>query len=227
MSSDRVNILIGIGQLVFALLVFLGMDAAWFRRMIPIDRDRLILIFLMGGFAFSGYGLYRTFTTQAVRPENVEPLVRAWMDAFSFGVKKLPDSQSYFAYEVVLQNNVPLGIARTKDHPHYLTLFAKVSISDEHKAVLQKYSAIEWEKFALKLRLEAAKNRIATNFETPLTFPIQKRLPITPGLTEADLLDAIAEINYAAIVVRDTITLLLDPKFTQPSSIPDKGASPP
>lgn len=72
MSSTQLNLLIAAGQLLFALLVFLRIDVTIFHRKPKrgikdvttpgrgFTRDKLVLILIVGGFAFSGYAFYRT-----------------------------------------------------------------------------------------------------------------------------------------------------------------------
>src|SRR2546423_1724050 len=75
MSGEQVNILIGIGQLLFAALVFFRIDAKALKRKGSladitfepkrrITRTKVIALLIAGGFAFSGYGFYRTLAQQ-------------------------------------------------------------------------------------------------------------------------------------------------------------------
>jgi hypothetical protein len=75
MSGEQVNMLIGTGQLLFAALVFFRIDAKALKRKGSladitfepkrrITRTKVIALLIAGGFAFSGYGFYRTFATQ-------------------------------------------------------------------------------------------------------------------------------------------------------------------
>jgi hypothetical protein len=60
MSPENWSLLIGLGQLIFAILLFLNIDKAYVIKRIPNIRFRsaAIYILIVGGFAFSGYGFY-------------------------------------------------------------------------------------------------------------------------------------------------------------------------
>lgn len=60
MTSENLNLLIGAGQLLFALLLFLGIDRKFVVERIPNIRIRSawLLVLIFGGLAFSGYGFY-------------------------------------------------------------------------------------------------------------------------------------------------------------------------
>jgi len=229
MSSERINILIGAGQLLLGFLLWLGLDVAGLKKISPmIHTSTLIGFLLIGGLAFSTYGFYRTFKPQDVTPENIEPKIRQWLDSFGLGTRKISEPTCFFAFEVTAVTGIPIAVLRTKSHSHYITLASKIGIGPEHKAAFKKLSESEKNEFIRRIRLEAAKAKIAyspdANFET---LTIEKRLPITNAFSEADLLDGISEINFSAIVVIDTIAAQLERDVKQPSPTPNTSASPP
>jgi len=59
-TTENLNLLIGVGQLLLALLVFLNIDKEYVKTRIPSIRIRSAAIYLLiiGGFAFAGYGVY-------------------------------------------------------------------------------------------------------------------------------------------------------------------------
>src|ERR1043166_3571407 len=76
MSLAQIAVLIGVGQLVFAALLFLRVDVRTFRRtptssdvsqrsQRKTTRDKVIAVLIAGGFAFSGYAFYRTLGQRA------------------------------------------------------------------------------------------------------------------------------------------------------------------
>ena len=76
MSLPQITVLIGVGQLVFAALLFLRVDVRTFRRKTTsanisrtpkrkTTRDKIIAVLIAGGLAFSGYAFYRTLGQRA------------------------------------------------------------------------------------------------------------------------------------------------------------------
>ena len=82
--------------------------------------------------------------------------------------------------------------------------------------------------FVRRLRLEAAKAKIAYSFDMNAgNITIEKRLPITNTFSESDLIDGFSEVNFSALVVIDTAASLLEePNVKQPASTPNTEASP-
>jgi len=62
------------------------------------------------------------------------------------------------------------------------------------------------------MRLECGRSKIEYHSNKKLEFVcIHKQLPITPDLTEAHLINSISEVNFAAIVVMETVNGLIKP----------------
>jgi hypothetical protein len=111
MSSERINLLIGAGQLLFALLLWLGLDVAGLKKLSPmIHTSTLVGIFLIGGLAFSAYGFYRTFKPPDITPENIEPKIRQWLDSFGLGTRRMSEPKCFFAFEVTAVTGVPIAV---------------------------------------------------------------------------------------------------------------------
>jgi hypothetical protein len=163
-----------------------------------------------------------------ITPENVQPRVRQWLDAFNLGNRQLPpDPQWDFGYEVTLQTGVPILVVRARNHPHYLTLLCRIDLGPDHRSAYQGLSEREQHRLRHGVRLEAAKSKIAYDADpTWDSLTIEKRIPITNDLTEAYLLDSLGEINFAAIVIIETIVSFLE-SVTQRSPDSGMGASPP
>jgi len=71
MSNEQVNILIGAGQLLLAVLLFFGVDATFLRKIMPINAHPVIIgTLLIGGLVFSGYGFYRTLHKSSTKDWN-------------------------------------------------------------------------------------------------------------------------------------------------------------
>lgn len=85
MWTTLLFIIIGSGQLVFAALDFFGITSKHFRRKETLadvtlspsrtmTRPKLVLVLIVGGFAFSGYGFYRTFDQSKNKPAATSPV---------------------------------------------------------------------------------------------------------------------------------------------------------
>ena len=221
MSSERINILIGAGQLLLALLLWFGLNVAGLKKISPVIHTSTIIgTLLIGGLAFSAYGFYRTFKPPVITPENIEPKIRQWLDSFSLATRKLSHPASYFYFEVKGETGIPIAIIRTKEHSRYITLICNVEIGPEHKPLFDKLSSSEKEQFLRRLRLEAAKAKITYSLDRDAgKVIIEKRLPITENFTDADLIDGISDVNFSALIVIDTIvTLLRQPDVKPPTN---------
>jgi len=171
----------------------------------------LFSVILVWAVIASVYLAPRKPESSAITPENVEPAIRAWLDAFGLGTRKLTESAMHFAYEVRTHTGIPVAVLRTRGHPHYITLISKIEMAAGHKVVFDRLTEPEKAEFGRKLVLEAAKAKIA--YETDATFEkltIEKRIPITAELAEANLIDGIGEITFAALVMIATIAQSLE-----------------
>lgn len=215
-----------IGWLV-SVLVFFGLDAktignAWQ----AMSAHYIFAIAAAAFFLVFVAALYYLWKNSRITPEGIEPKIRQWLDSFSLGTRKISNPTTYFAFEVRGQTEVPIAVLRTKEHPHYITFVFKIHLGSEHKPLFDKLSPPEKDQFVRRLRLEAAKARIAYSFDRDAgNLQIEKRLPITNNFTEADLIDGISEVNFSAIIVAETMVSLLE-QGVKPDSTPDKTASP-
>ena len=216
---------------MLGLLLWLGLDVAGLKKFSPmIHTSTLIGFLLIGGLAFSGWGLYRTFRPRAITLENVEPYIRDWLDGFHIGTRRLEEASFHFAFEVTLQSGITVAIVRTRDRPNYIIFSSRLTLTPEQKVSFDKLSEQEKESFIRELRLEGAKAKISFSLDRQSNIiTIQRQLAITDALSEADLLGSIDEANFSAIVMIDTIEFALKRRqeIKQPPPTPDTGASPP
>ncbi len=78
MSTDQWSLVIGGGQLLVALLIWAGLDMKAIRKLWPdvkemnLSRSKLILVLILGGLVFSGYGFFqsRVVTHALPAPES-------------------------------------------------------------------------------------------------------------------------------------------------------------
>jgi len=231
MSEKWNSLCIVLGGIASLLIIlgFFGVDVALLKRISQEMKMQYILltIGLLISLSVLGAGLYSKLSSSKITPVNIEPSIRQWLDAFGLGTKKLSEPSCFFAYEVTLQTGIPIVVLRTRQHPHYITLASKIGFGPEHKAEYDKLSELGKQQFMRRLRLEAVKVKTAYSFDANVdTLMIERRLPITNNFSEADLIDGLSEINFSAIIVLDTMVSELELDAKQPSSTPDKGASP-
>ncbi len=192
---------------VVAMLGFFGIDAksigkAWQ----AMSAHYVFAILAAAFFLIFIIALYYLWQNSRITPENIEPRITEWLDAFGLTRQKLSEPSCHFAYRIIAQTNVPLVILRTRDHDRYLTLIANVSFTPEEKTLFDNLEESKKEEFIREMRLEAAKAKIATSLDrASYIWTIERRVPITANLTEADFIGNISEVNYSVLIMIDTI----------------------
>jgi hypothetical protein len=211
---------------VVTMLGFFGVDAKALAQ--NMSTHYILLIAAIVFFLIFVWGCQYLWKSSRITPGNVHIKIREWLDAFALSVKKVSDPVCHFSFEVTTAVGIPLVIVRTKEHDQYITLAAKIEVSPPHKALFDQLPDIEKARFLHELSVEGAKARIAFSSVPGFGFvTIDKRIPITVTLTEADLLEGIGEINFSVIVIRGTIALALERRdIRPPSPTPDTAASP-
>ena len=145
-----------------------------------------------------------------ITPENSEAYVRRWLDAFELGTTKVVDPNVYFGFGITSKDGGPLNVARTKKHDHYLTIASIMVLGPEHRSAFDKLLEAEQAQILKGLTLEMSKAKIGYAIEPPLKqIFLEKRVPITSNLSEAEFISAIQDLNFAQILVNTTIDLEL------------------
>jgi hypothetical protein len=177
--------------------------------------------------------LHRTSSEESVviTPENVESMVRRWITEFNVTNTPLhlTDPPNYFAIQVNPLPQNPITLIHTRAHADYLTVFSVLTISPPHKRLYDALSAEARAEFLQKLRIEIARARIlCTTDDSFSSIQIEKLVPITTSLKEGEVIQAIQDMNYALILLRDVVVLELNhaQTTTQPSPVPDTATSP-
>lgn len=158
-----------------------------------------------------------------ITPDNVQNHVRQWIDSFSLehGITTWP--QWHFGFRVTF-GRVRVFVVRTTAHGNYLTLIARIGgIPTQQRQAFERLSPQERTQFFGELALETARAKIAFNSDPNLAvIQIEKRIQITPELTESDLMQGLQEINFSATIIWSTIALRLgqQPELPPPSSMP-------
>ncbi|PYK51878.1 MAG: hypothetical protein DME20_00540 [Verrucomicrobia bacterium] len=206
-----------VGWLV-SMLLFFGFDAKTIGKAWQTMSTHYVFAIVSAVFFLIFVGaLYYLWKNSRITPENVEPRIREWLDAFSLGTRKLTEPAHHFAYEVMAHTGIPLVVLRTREHPRYITLFSKIGLGPKHMDLLNKLSQSDRARFKGELILQAAKAKIG--YQADSTFEnvtIEKRLPITSDLSEANLMDGISEIHFSALVIINTIALTLETRNANP-----------
>lgn len=191
-------------------LAFFGINARTVR-----DQMSAHYLFLLGAVAFTalfGYGVNLWWKSSRVTPENVKHKVRQWTDAFGFPSRFLNDEKLHFGLQVELPSRIHVAIRRQKDRPSYLMLIHRICTSDKQRELFGKMPPEAQESVLRTIRLECGRSKIESHWNKKLEFVcIHKQIPITPNLTDAHLIDGISEVNFAAILVMETLSGLLKP----------------
>jgi hypothetical protein len=186
------------------------------------------------GIAFSltlsGIGFYRSshIGEGIVTPQNIEAKVRQWLDEFNITSGKVNDDHAFFNYSATKEGTPPTTIAIEKEHPKYLTMASRITLSKEDQASYEKLSEQQKTEFRMLLGAELAKAHIgsAPDFSAGFILTVLTRIAITPDLNEADFYRGMDQVNYGFILANNTIELFLA-RSRQPSPTPDTAASPP
>jgi hypothetical protein len=194
-------------------LVSSGIDVKAVERAWSVMSTHYVLAVLsVAFFVIFAVASYYLWQNSRITPENVEPRIREWLDAFSLGTRVLNEPAHHFAYEVMAHTGIPLVVVRTREHPRYITLLSKIGLGTEDKDSFDRLSEPEKKRFRIELNLEASKAKIG--YQADSTFEnlaIEKRLPITSDLSEANLMDAIGEIHFSTLVLINAMALRLNP----------------
>jgi len=191
-------------------LAFFGINARTIRD--QVSAHYLFLLLAVASTALFGYGVYLWWMSSRVTTKNIERKVRQWTDSFRLPSKILTNDKLYFGIAIELPSKLPVAIRRSKDHPLYLTLRSRIITTDKQRVLLDKMPEETQESVLRMIHLECGRSKIESHWNKKLEFVcIHKQIPITPDLTEARLIDSLNEVNFAAVVVVNTINGLIKP----------------
>jgi hypothetical protein len=144
-----------------------------------------------------------------VTDKNIEQNIRGWLDDFGLSTKKQQDEPTtIFTLVTTLPNGDPIAIGQLKTHPRYLTIQSTVTISPEHKSVIDKLSKVESDELVAQVNLEMARAKVSNIMTSPLgSVVLVSRLPITSDLTEDEFMRHIDDMDSDISIVRDTVQL--------------------
>ena len=199
-----------------AALALLGVIAALIKSRFP--RLGTLILYGVGVCALLIviFGTFRFIDTlppkvPQVTLDNVEENIRTWLDHFELGTRKTSMAGAIFTFEVTLKNGVPIVVTRLKEFDAYITLQTHITLSPDHKTLLDQLKSEQAEQLIHKLLLEMARSKILAAISRPLqSVSLFRRVPITSSLTEATFIERIEEVNFAFLLVNETIVLELD-----------------
>lgn len=162
-------------------------------------------------------GLHVLFTNTPKRTEpitltNVEAYMRQWLETFNYSVRKLPDNpDAHFAYSITNTHGRKSLIRRLRSLEHYLMIHATVTVSDEHRKRFTKWPQGEAVLFTGTLVMDLTRYRITfANIKWPLEdIVLEKKVPITYGLTESHFMQSLEDIDAAEVFAEQRLAEFL------------------
>lgn len=214
------------------LLPFFGIDGNWiWNQLTSMNGAKL---FLVVSVLVLLTGLYLKWREKRVTPKNIQFKVRDWCDAFRLRVGMLDRPGTYFGWEITLSSGVIVWVLRTHAHDRYLT-FATNATPEDQRAIFSKLDEDRQADFWRGLILETTRSRIEISRPPNNQFGIlvHEFVPITPDLSEADVILTIRRMDFDTCFVRNAVVALLSvtqqlsPPITEtetppPSAIEDK-----
>jgi len=143
--------------------------------------------------------------------ENVQDKIRNWADNFRLKIQNIADNAAYFKYVVTMQGGNPITIVRMKERQNYVILRAMVKPSSKEQTMLSKLSKEQFDELFDYLNLEVARQGLSGSKVDRIHKEIilEKRIPITAGLTEDILIGGLTHIDASIIVLQATVTATL------------------
>jgi hypothetical protein len=230
MSEGQLNLLIGGGQLLLGLLVFVGIDFNWVRRKfgwatssstgVPSMswRDKLVVVLLVGGLSFSAIGFYRTLdeAPEGITPETAKLVVLEWLTDpglnISLQQKDLPEA--LWAIEIRV-NNRRITLQQLQKRPDQLWLGADFVTTPKVRAILAQTSP-DVVDLIRSLHWHLSELDIEYNLGPPFrSVLVQTNLPITNDLSKVELVKGIRRVDYGLAGVMQVATQLELTQTTQ------------
>jgi hypothetical protein len=166
-----------------------------------------VLVFVLGS-ALTGNAPLST-KPQLITSENLEPNLRTWLDNFHLSVTKREDPNSFFSFDVVLRGGQGLTLSRHKNLDKYLALAAGVTPGED---ITDKYNHLtddQRTEIAEDLNVELGRARLSFAFNLPKQIVIESFIPITPNLTEYDVIKTIGDFDGSILLVRSSMAVNL------------------
>lgn len=132
--------------------------------------------------------------------ENVESLVRLWLDNFRFGVRNDPVQEALFRLIVTTDGGTRIIVGRPRgDLSGYVIIRSEIVFGAEDQRIIAALPTEQVNRTMEEIRLELARAKVGySGLAQPLgTVALFKRIPIGDALTEDSLIARIEEIEAA------------------------------
>lgn len=189
---------------VLAMVAYLGHEASsWF---VPLFYGVIAAsVFLIGCFCFlflKRLPLPKVIAT----PDNIEDLVRTWLDYHRMAVKSDPSDENHFRFRITLDSGKQMTVYRSKkEYEESVHIVADLGVrgKKDQAALMEPFTDAEKLRVILDLQLEFVRAKIGYSglVIPPEHFVIFRRIPILPGLNEYIFVSAIAEVEAAMNLV--------------------------
>jgi len=139
--------------------------------------------------------------------------VKVWVEEFNLTNKKFDDPAIDWGYTVTLNDGDPIAIMRRKDRDKYLAFQGVVTFAPEHLAIFQKLSPAQQQRLADRLAMQLAQRGMTFTFtlsQSSPGFAVSTRVPITPTLTEDEVMQKLDQVDDAMISGRVVIRQFLE-----------------
>ena len=212
------------GGAILALFTFFNIDFSSVYRWTGGLSGRSALA-LVGATLFV-IGLVLKLRERKVRIGNVQRKIDRWLRASNFAFRENLEWPSwYFGFQIT-EPGVRTWVARVKGRgrENYILLTAPIiPFSKIGKEVYDKLTPEKQDKLFKKLMFQTAMSKTNATYDLGKnTATINRRLPISPNLTESDFLSAVNDIWFSAQIIWNTINLELPEK-----EVSDKEEPPP
>jgi hypothetical protein len=170
-----------------------------------ISRTQLgvILASLIISSALGLVGFYFSYTNQnalraELQPGHIESTAKQWLKGFGYITDDLPATPDMdFVFKAINLPGHPVLIMRDKAHAGYLTIQGEVTIAEEHQKIIEKLQPERLRQINHDLTIELA--RMRTDYLQATSTPLhavlfRRQLPVSNSLSEAVLLNTVAEV---------------------------------
>lgn len=136
--------------------------------------------------------------------DNVEALVRTWLNNFRVGVKNDPVAEAFFRIIATMDNGTQLRVGRPRgDLSGYLIVRGDVALTADELRTIAALPQQELSRIIAEIRLELARAKVGySGLTLPITnVAVFKRIPIGEALTEDSFMAKLEEIEAALLAM--------------------------
>jgi len=144
-----------------------------------------------------------------VTSENVEAVVRDWIDRAGLAVKRVDDRNAVFNFEITLASGAPVNIARPKVRTHLLIVKSGVSVTGRDLEVLRAQDPARVDRLLLDLKIEL--NRLSMSYEgmkMPLDAVfVSRQVLIGSALNDVELFRVVDEVIHSVYLMKHIMAM--------------------